>query len=214
MKPEDFQALPPPPPPDQAPVVVVEERPTSPVKLRLRHVCMELGDNLFRRGRFHEAHVQFELALNLGGDRARHRRSHGPLPAAPAAAPAAGPWLSSPRRGRALPSSTSASIGDPDVVPPVLGPWTADNLAPYFCPPYDVVDRETVCWYMNRLGLSLRDVLTDPVARRWLGRALGVRFFVLGDVRQTASFVVTTHLVDAECGYRIRLGQRPRPRLL
>jgi len=63
------------------------------------------------------------------------------------------------------------------------------------------VDRETVCWYMNRLGLSLRDVLTDLIARRWLGRALGVRFFVLGDVRETASFVVTTHLVDAECGY-------------
>ena len=63
------------------------------------------------------------------------------------------------------------------------------------------MDRETVCWYMNRLGLSLRDVLTDPIARRWLGRALGVRFFVLGDIRETASFVATTHLVDAECGY-------------
>ena len=203
VKPEDFQALPPPPPPDQAPAVVVEERVDAPVKLRLRRVAVELGDNLFRRGRFHEAHAQFELALNLGGDRGDidirldRCQPHLPPPPPPDLVVVAPPPPPRPR----IAILDLCVAGDPDVVPPLLGPWTADNLAPYFCPPYDVVDRETVCWYMNRLGLSLRDVLTDAVARRWLGRALGVRFFVLGDIRQTASFVVTTHLVDAECGF-------------
>ena len=166
IRPEDFQALPPPPPPDQA-TIAVEDRPDAVVKLRLRHVCIDLGDNLFRRGRFHEAHAQFELALNIGGDRrdidVRIDRCQPHLPPPPP------PDLVVVTRPR-IAILDLAVIGDPDVVPPVLGPWTADNLAPYFCPPYDVVDRETVCWYMNRLGLSLRDVLTDPVARRWLGR--------------------------------------------
>jgi tetratricopeptide (TPR) repeat protein len=198
IKPDDFQALPPPPPPNQAPVVVVEERPDAAVKIRLRHISIDLGDNLFRRGRFREAQAQFELALNAGCDRGeievRLDRCRPFLPPAPDVI-----VIGPPRPRIAI--LDLAVIGDPDMVPPVLGPWTADSLAPYFWQNYDVVDRDTVCWFMNRLGLSLRDVLTDPVARRWLGRALGVRFFVLGDIRQTASFVVTTHLVDAEFGY-------------
>jgi tetratricopeptide (TPR) repeat protein len=207
IRPEDFQRLAPPPPPGQPPVVIVEERVDAPVRLRLGRVAVELGDNLFRRRRFREANVQFELALNLGSDRRDLElridrcRPFLPPPPPPEIVVVAPP----PPRPR-IAILDLAVIGNPNVVPPTLGAWTADNIAPYFCPTYDVVDRETVCWYMNRLGLSLRDVLTDPIARRWLGRALGVRFFVLGDVRETASFVVTTHLVDAECGYEYGWG--------
>src|SRR5262249_46235385 len=42
----------------------------------------------------------------------------------------------------------------------------------------------------------------DASARRWLGRALNVRFFVFGVIQQTASFNVSTHLVDAETGVK------------
>jgi tetratricopeptide (TPR) repeat protein len=199
VAPQDFQNFSPPPPPGQPPAVVFDDPADAVVKLRLRHVCIELGDNLFRRGRFHDAQVQFELALDAGSDqrdiaiRLDRCRPFLPPPAVVAVAPP-----------RSLPRLAILDLvvhGDLDVVPPGLGPWTADNLAPYFSCKYDVVDRETVCWYMNRLGLSLHDVLTNSVARRWLGRALGVRFFVFGEMHQTASFVVSAHLVDAEWGY-------------
>src|SRR5581483_629354 len=91
--------------------------------------------------------------------------------------------------------------GHPLKTPPWLGPWTAQHLAPYFTPYYDVVDAGTVYWYMGRMGLTLRDLKEDPYARRWLGRALGVRYFVFGAVVQTGSFDVTTYMVDAEYGY-------------
>ena len=60
------------------------------------------------------------------------------------------------------------------VVAPGLGPWTADQLAPYFAANYHVVDRAEVYYYMGRLGLTLRDVLLDPSARLCLARAMGV----------------------------------------
>src|SRR4029077_4706333 len=66
----------------------------------------------------------------------------------------------------------------------------------------EVVDRGELFWYMGRLGMTVRDVLTDASARRWLGRALHVRFFVFGVIQQTASFNVSTHLVDAESGVK------------
>ncbi len=181
------------------------------MKRALRHdTCIELGDNLFRRGRFREAQVQFELALNAGCDRRdveiRIDRCRPFLPPPPppeiiVVAPLA------PRRPR-IAILDLAVIGDPNVVPPVLGPWTADNLAPYFSDTYDVVDRDTVCWYMNRLGLSLRDVLTDAIARRWLkaGQLGGAASSSSATLVRTASFVVTTHLVDAEFGYEYGQG--------
>ncbi len=207
ITPADFQQLVPPPPPDQPPAVVIEERVDAPVRLRLRRVAVELGDNLFRRGRFREANVQFELALNLGSDRRelqlRIDRCRPFLPPPPLEIVVVAPAPARPR----IAILDLAAVGRPEVAPPTLGAWTADGVAPYFCSNYEIVDRETVCWYMSRLGLSLRDVLIDPIARRWLGRALGVRFFVLGDIRETASFVVTTHLVDAECGYEYGWGR-------
>src|SRR5207302_7824499 len=74
---------------------------------------------------------------------------------------------------------------DPGLVPVGFGDWAAAQIASYFTPQYEVVDRGEVCWYMGRLGLTMRDVLADEGARRWLGRALNVRFFVFGTVQQT-----------------------------
>src|SRR5262249_36962698 len=96
---------------------------------------------------------------------------------------------------------------DPSYAPPGFGDWAAQHLACQFAAAYDVVDPGQVYWYMGRLGMSVRDVLTDPSARRWLGRALNVRFFVFGVIQQTASFNVATHLVDAETGVKHGIGQ-------
>src|SRR5207248_130106 len=92
-------------------------------------------------------------------------------------------------------------VGDPFLVPPGLGWWTPSSLAPYFSPPYEVVERGELYWWMNRMGMSVRDLMVDPYARRWLGRALNVRYFVFGTITQTASFNVDTYMVDAENGY-------------
>src|SRR5690606_10925495 len=64
-------------------------------------------------------------------------------------------------------------------------------------------DPAEVYWFMGRMGLSLRDVMEDPIARRWLSRAVGVRYFLFGNHIETASFDVNTYLIDAEYGYLI-----------
>jgi tetratricopeptide (TPR) repeat protein len=48
----------------------------------------------------------------------------------------------------------------------------------------------------------MRDVLTSAGARIALAQALNVRFFAYGVIQQTASFNVSTHLIDAETGAR------------
>jgi tetratricopeptide (TPR) repeat protein len=55
---------------------------------------------------------------------------------------------------------------------------------------------------MGRLGITMRDVLTNAGARIALAQALNVRFFAYGVIQQTASFNVSTHLIDAETGAR------------
>src|SRR5205814_10288438 len=85
--------------------------------------------------------------------------------------------------------------------PPYLGPWTAEAITPYFGPQYDVIDRAALYWWMGRLGVSHADLLNDPVARQYLGRALGVRYFLFGNLVETGSFEVFTYLVDAEYGF-------------
>jgi tetratricopeptide (TPR) repeat protein len=191
LRPEDFDRLPPPAAPP--PVAVVERE--GPIKLRLLQVAIELGDNSFRRGRYREAYAHFELALGLFPDnrdvRARLDRCRPLLPPAPPPPP--------PRPRLAV--INFAELGDPRVVPPGIGSWAAEHIAPYFSPPYEVVDRAELFWYMGRLNMTVADLLNDAGARRWLGRALDVRFFLLGTVRQAASFDVTTHLIDAEYGF-------------
>src|SRR5262249_12818412 len=93
------------------------------------------------------------------------------------------------------------------LVPASFGDWAAEQITTYYGPVYEVVGRGEVCWYMGRLGLTMRDVLVDASARRWLARALNVRFFVFGSIQHTASFDVSTHFVDAESGAKQGGGQ-------
>src|SRR5262249_8645075 len=91
---------------------------------------------------------------------------------------------------------------DPGLVPPAFGDVAADHFASCFGATYEIVDRGEVCWYMGRLGITMRDVLTNAGARIALAQALNVRFFAYGVIQQTASFNVSTHLIDAETGAR------------
>ncbi len=206
LRPEEFDRLPQPPPQGQgfAPPVIVVER-ENPIKQRLLHVCVELGDNLFRRGCYREAYSHFEMAFNLYPDRHDLRlrldrcRPHLPPPVV-IVRPV-------PVRQR-LAVLNFVEAADPRVVRPGSGAWVAGQIAPYYCPPYDVVDRGELFWYMARLGLSVRDVLHEPAARRWLGRALGVRYFVFGSLRQSGDGAdATAHLVDAEYGFEYGAGR-------
>ena len=84
-------------------------------------------------------------------------------------------------------------------MPPSTGEWAADHFASY-CGDFELIDRGEVCWYMGRLGITMREVLRDPPARRVLAQALNARYFVFGAIEQTASFNVNIHLIDAETG--------------
>jgi tetratricopeptide (TPR) repeat protein len=181
----------------------------GPVKRSLLQVAVSLGDNLFRRGRYQEAHRHFELALSISPHevdlRVRLERCQPHLPPPPpvvVVAPAPVIVVARPR----IAVLNFVVNADPGRAPPGFGDWAADQLASYFVPAYEVVDRGELFWYMGRLGLTVRDVATDAAARRWLGRAMNVRFFAFGIVQQTASFDVSTHVVDAESGARQGLG--------
>jgi len=180
----------------------------GPVKRSLLQVAVSLGDNLFRRGRYQEAHRHFELALSISPHevdlRVRLERCQPHLPPPPPVVVAPSPVIivAQPR----IAVLNFVVNADPGRAPPGFGDWAADQLAAYFVPAYEVVDRGELFWYMGRLGLTVRDVATDPAARRWLGRAMNVRFFAFGIVQQTASFNVSTHVVDAESGAKQGLG--------
>src|SRR5262249_4483879 len=117
------------------------------VRARALSVALELGDNLFRRGQYGEAQAQYQLALNLSPGHAdvlvRLDRCHPSLPPAPPA-----PVIIRPR---------AAVLDFASPSDPALGAWAAEQIAPYLCPPYDVVDRGEVYWYMGRLGMTVRD---------------------------------------------------------
>ncbi|HEV3448500.1 MAG TPA: tetratricopeptide repeat protein, partial [Gemmataceae bacterium] len=180
----------------------------GPVKRSLLQVAVSLGDNLFRRGRYQEAHRHFELALSISPHevdlRVRLERCQPHLSPPPPVVVAPSPVIVVARPRIAV--LNFVVNADPGRAPPGFGDWAADQLASYFVPAYEVVDRGELFWYMGRLGLTVRDVATDAAARRWLGRAMNVRFFAFGIVQQTASFNVSTHVVDAESGAKQGLG--------
>jgi tetratricopeptide (TPR) repeat protein len=178
------------PPP---PIVFVE----APVLVRDRafFVAIDVGDNFFRRGMYREAlrHFEFALAINPGHAGIRFRVQMCRPFCPPVVVPILRPRLV------VLPF---AEFRDPFAgitsIPPGLGIWTAEALAPYFYPYYDVVSMGEVYWWMGRLGLTLRDVLVDPYARLILGRAVGARFFLMGALTEVASFDASTHIIDSE----------------
>jgi hypothetical protein len=217
FQPQQAGQLPPPP--------VVTLPAQDPFRLRLLQVTLQIGDNLFLRGRFRDALEHYTLALQLfpGSPdlliRLERCRAFLPPPGI------VQPSVLRPR----LAVIPFVVLGDPRLVPPPLGLWTADNLPPYFYPHYDLVDRGELFWYMGRLGLTVRDLMVNPAARIWLARALNVRDFLLGTIRPTASFDVSTYLIDAEYGFlhgsgrihvhdafelRLRLGELARQTLL
>jgi tetratricopeptide (TPR) repeat protein len=205
LQPQDFDA---PPPPTTSVQVVVER--DDPVKQRTVQVAVALGDNLFRRGKYQEANTQFELALSLSPHhrelslRIESCRPHLPPPPPPppvvVVQPTAPPVVVVPVVRPRVAVLNFVVNADPGRVPPAFGDWAAEQVASYFTPAYEVVERGEVCWYMGRLGITMRDVLVNPSARVCLGRALNVRFFVFGAIQQTASFDVSTHVIDAESG--------------
>jgi tetratricopeptide (TPR) repeat protein len=213
---EDFGRLPPVaylPAPPPAPVVVVED---DPYRRRLLSISLELGDNLFRRGRHREAFVHFELALGLSnGHRDVALRVERCKPYLPPAAPpvvvvqpqlvvVAPPMVIGPRP-RLVVFNFLVNC-EPGLVPPACGDWAADHFVSYCGASYDVVERGEVCWYMGRLNITMKDVLYNPAARCALAQALHVRYFVFGTIQQTASLNVEAHLFDAETGSRTGTG--------
>ena len=175
--------------------------PEPMMRNRLVFAAVELGDDLVRAGRVRDALRQFEFALVLAPDnfdiRLRLERVRAVLPLQPIVIVVQQPVLFRPRIA-VLPFVT---VGNPFIVPPSLSGWTPNHLTPYFAQRYDVVDPAEVYWFMGRMGITMRDLMVDPAARRWLGRAIGVRYFVLGNHIETASFDVNAYLIDAEFGF-------------
>jgi tetratricopeptide (TPR) repeat protein len=206
LKLEAFRGLPPPPAAGIAlPPPVIEAGVEVRFKKRLLAAALQRGDVFFRAGNFAEANRQFEFALNLAPghadvllriDRVRPLLAPPPPPQVALIVPA--PVVIVQPRIAILPFFVS---GNPRVVPPGLGPWVPQQLAPYLSANFDIVDPALVYWYMGSLGITVSDLMTDPAARLWLGRAVGARYFLLGTIEQTASFDVTTYLVDAEFGF-------------
>jgi TolB-like protein len=226
--PPDFgNATPPPPPPTPVgPIVVSTCRPPEPggvtiddfrqlpqpgqvtvdpqaavaknhkARARAINVAVEVGDDLFRRGRFAAAQAQFQIALGLAPRQAeivaRLERCKASVPNLLTAESLGAPGIV---RARA---AVLDFVTDNTNVP---GAWVSQNVAPYLLPPFDVADRGEVDWYLGRLGVTLKDVVTDPLVRFYLGRALNVRFMVLGTLRATpAGLEVVAHLLDVETG--------------
>lgn len=184
---DDFDRL----PPSTGTTIAFTIAKDHKAKARLTQLAVSLGDSLFAAGKVREAQAQFQLALSLApGQSAIQKRldecgRHDPLPP--------------PRRPR-LVVLDFVTAG----VSPGLGAWAAETLSPYFTPNYDVVDSGTVYWYMGRLGLSLRDVVLDPSARAYLGRALNVRYFVAGRIQpKSGGLRVEAYEFDAPTGDRL-----------
>lgn len=217
-------ALAPPLPPPPL-VVALEAHPER--RNRMLSLSLSLGDNLFRRGRIRDAHRHFSLALTLAGPRREIAlrldacRTYAPPPPPPVVVvpppvvvipppvvitPVV-PVLPPPPVVIVAPVRPRLAVfgfvpGRPTLVPPGATDLLADQLASYMGGSYEIIDRGEVCWYMGRLGLTMREVLNDPVARRCLAQSLNARYFVFGTLRETASFDVDTHLFDTETNQR------------
>lgn len=188
-----FQAL---PQPLAQPQVVIVEPPPPLFRSRLVQTVVLQGDGLFARGHYREAFRQYEFALSLAPNdfdiRARLEATRPMLPPV-----AIAPIALRPR----IAILNFLVVGNPQIVPPGLSIGVPDLLAPYFRVNYDIVDTGEIYWMMGRLGMSQADLMNDPNARRWLGRALHAQFFLMGTVQQTASFDVNTYLLNAEQGW-------------
>ena len=205
---EDFGRIPPPPaePPAFAlDVLIVKD---NPLRQRMLQLNIEIGDNLFRRGHYREAHRHFELAFSLSNrnvdigvriDRCRELLPPPPPPVVVIGAPPPPIVVVTPVRPR-IAIFNFLVDAPPGLVPIGCDNWIADQLAACYAPTHDVIDRGEVCWWMGRLGITMRDVLNDPASRVALAQALNAQFFIFGGMKHTASFDVTTTMIDAQNG--------------
>jgi tetratricopeptide (TPR) repeat protein/TolB-like protein len=190
----ELQALPPPP---ALPLTNEIGLPPAALRSRLVNVAVLQGDGFFARGHYREAYRQYEFALSLTpGDFDIRARLDACRPLLPPGAIV--PVMAVRPRLAIL---NFMVVGDPRVVPPGLSLAAPDLLAPYLRMHYDIVDSGEVYWMMARLGLTQYDLTKNPYARFWLGRALHANFFLLGTIEQTASFDVSTYLVNADHGW-------------
>src|SRR5262249_7369599 len=112
-------------------------------------------------------------------------------PLAPAPAPDANPLR---------PRLAVFDFSNSGAEPRHMGIWTAVQVIPCFAPRFETVDRGELYWWLDRLGLSPRDVLTDRVARAYLARALNVHYLLFGDLLRSGGLEVSTYLLDAANG--------------
>jgi tetratricopeptide (TPR) repeat protein len=205
---EDFGRIPPPPPeppPFALDVLIVKD---NPLRQRMLQLNIEIGDNLFRRGHYKEAHRHFELAFSLSNRNVdigvrvdRCRELLPPPPPSPVVVIGAPPPLPVVVVVRPRIAIFNFLIdAPPGLVPIGCDNWVADQLAACYAPTHEIIDRGEVCWWMGRLGITMRDVLNDPASRVALAQALNARFFVFGGMKHTASFDVTTTMIDAQNG--------------
>jgi hypothetical protein len=164
------------------------------IRRRCAALALELGDNLYLRGQFREAFQHFEFCMTLSPENrhVRWRYDHcatrlPPIPAGP------------PRPRLAI--LDFHTFGEEKLLPPILGAWCSDNIAPYFARDFELVDRAELFWWMGRLGLTCGDLISDPAARVYLARALNARFFQFGTLEWTGSFDVSTFMIDAQLGF-------------
>jgi tetratricopeptide (TPR) repeat protein len=160
-------------------------------------VSVDYGDILFRRGRFFHARQYYNLGLGLDTGfvdvQLRIGRCEPFCPPVDVIVVAPPP----PR----IAFVNFYVTGAPVIVPPYWSYWVPQQLAWYSTPQYQVVDPGELNWWMWRMGMTVQDLMYNPYARRWLGRALNIRYFAFGSIVQTGSFDVNTYLIDAENGY-------------
>jgi tetratricopeptide (TPR) repeat protein len=199
LKPDDFNQIKLPPVGQPLPPLVPGGEQEEIVKRKALVVALQLGDNAFFNGNYPLAMQYFQFAFTLDPDnidiKVRIDRTV--------------PYLQPPPVIVVLPPPPPPRIaivnfvvaGSPKKVPPWLAWWTPQNLMPYLATSYEIVPPGPTHWWMKKMGITTKQLMFDPYARMWLGRAMNVQYFLFGNIVETASFDVNTFLVEAETGY-------------
>jgi tetratricopeptide (TPR) repeat protein len=166
-----------------------------PLRDKVCAMAIERGDDLLRRGMFLAAHAQYQRAYGL---------SRNPLELSPRLDRCRAHVLNDESTGgkpRLLVCDFAVPAGFDS---PGAGPCLSDLVAAYASSFFSVIDRAELHWCMERLGLTLRDVATDPSLRFYLARALDARYIAMGMATRDASgYEAGLAVVDAEIGPQV-----------